>query len=155
MQSILYAPGEYVGKDMCQVSRKGTSFIRTDEKALFDKYQQAMASAADLIAEAGEYHRARRVAEKLSAVLPFLVVPDATLWQARYSSRGQLEGDPEPTDHVTFYLGRRYSVRNVDLEFTISHLHVMTETAVADLLDQIGNPRANGIWESLFGSPGG
>ena len=91
--TALYAPNSYVGKDMCQVGRKGGGFAGTDEKT-FDKYQQAMASVADLIAEAAEYHRPRRSVEQATAILPILVVPDDALWQARYSVGGQLEGDP-------------------------------------------------------------
>jgi hypothetical protein len=151
MRTSLYAAGEYVGKDMSQVGRdRRGGFTGNDEK-VFDKYQQAMASATDLIAAAVEYHRPRRAVEKVTAILPVLVVPDRTLWQARYSSRGQLEGEPEPADHLTFYLGRKYPVPNTGLEFRISHLHVVSETRMATLLGEIGH--AGGIWQLVFHGP--
>lgn len=151
MQTSLYTAGDYVGKDMSQVGRDGRGGFSGKDDKLFDKYQQAMSSVADLIAEAAEYHRPRRVAEQSTGILPVLVVPDATLWQARYSSRGQLESDPEPVSDLTFYLGRKYPVPGTGLEFRISHLHIVTETAVAALLQQIG--QSGGIWQLLFRGP--
>jgi hypothetical protein len=152
VQSRLYAADEPVGKTMRQVGRaRGGGFAATDEKALFDKYQQAMASSADLIVGAAEEQRPRRATSTFAAILPILVVPDGTLWMARYSSRGRLERDPEQTNEVSFYLGRPYPMPLEPLRpFTISHLHVMTKTAVADLLQQVGEPRANGIWQLMF-----
>jgi hypothetical protein len=152
MRTALYAPNHYVGKDMSQVGRKGDGFVGTDEKT-FEKYQQAMASSADLIAEAAEFHRPRRTTEHVTAILPILVVPDATLWEARYSSSGQLEADPQPTDEVTFFLGRRYFVESLALDFIITHLHIMTETTVAGFLQRIGQPQPGGIWDLLFQVP--
>lgn len=152
--SRLYRPGEYVGKDMSQVERRGGGLAGTDER-VFEKYQQAMASAAELIAAAVEYHRPRRPTEHVTAILPVLVVPDGTLWQARYSSRGDLEGDPEPADEVAFYLGRKYSIPlaipGTALDFRITHLHIVTETRMAALLGEIG--QAGGIWQLLFRAP--
>lgn len=150
LRSAPYPPGEPVGKVMCQVGRaKGGGFSATDEK-MFDKYQQAMASSADLIAEAAVEHRPRKATNMFTAVLPVLVIPDGTLWVARYSSRGSIERDPEQVREVSFYLGRKYSIPLLEHTFTITHLHIMTKTAVTDLLRQVGQPRPGGIWESLF-----
>ena len=50
-----------------------------------------MASSADLIAEA-EASSAAKSHRADTAILPILIVPDATLWEARY----QATGSPEP-----------------------------------------------------------
>jgi hypothetical protein len=150
MRTGFYSADESVGKDLCQVRRDPKAgFVATDEK-LFDKYQQALASAADLIAAAADEHKPRRAVPLFTAILPVLVVPDGTLWAARYSSRGQLERDPEQANEVTFYLDREYPVGSTGLTFTISHLHIMTERSVTDLLRQVGQPSPNGIWQLLF-----
>jgi hypothetical protein len=150
--SSVYQTDEPVGKVMRQVGRvRGGGFAGTDEKQLFDKYQQAAASSADLIGGAATAVWARRPTESFAAVLPILVVPDGTLWMARYSSRGQLDRDPERAHEVHFFLGRRYPYPQEPLRaYTISHLHVMTKTGVVELLQQVGQPSANGIWQQLF-----
>jgi hypothetical protein len=150
--SAVYPQNEPVGKSMRQVGRtKDGSFSNTDEKGLFDKYQQAMASCSDLVAQAAEEQRPRRTTTTFTAVLPILVVPDDTLWMAKYSSRGSLQVDPEPTREVTFYLGRQYPIPFEPLRpFTISHLHIMTKATAADFLRQVGQPSPGGIWQLLF-----
>lgn len=148
--SSLHGTGNYVGKDMCQVGRDKRGSLAGSDRELFDKYQQAMASSSDLIAEAAEDHRPRNERSIYTAVMPILVVPDGTLWAAWYTSRGRLERDPAQTDEVAFYLGRDYPLVREGLTFTISHLHIMTTRGVADLLRQVGEPRSQGLWEALF-----
>jgi hypothetical protein len=150
MRTSFYSANESVGKDLCQVRRDPRAGLVGSDEKLFDKYQQALASAADLIAAAEGEHRPRREVTLFTAILPILVVPDGTLWAARYSSRGQLERDPEQTNEVTFYLDRQYPVGSTGHTFTISHLHIMTETSVTDILRQVGQPSPNGIWQRMF-----
>jgi hypothetical protein len=150
VRSALYVSGDYVGKDMCQIGRDKRGSLVGSDGGLFDKYQQAMASSSDLIAEAADDHRVRYERSTFTAVLPILVVPDGTLWGARYSSRGRLEGEPVQTNEVTFYLGRDYPLTREGLTFTISHLQIMTKSGATELLRQVGEPRPQGIWEVLF-----
>jgi hypothetical protein len=152
VESALYPADEPVGKRVRQVARaRDGGFAAANERDLFDKYQQALASSADLITESAVELWARKVTQQLGAVLPVLVVPDGTLWRALYSSRGSLDRDPEQASEVTFFLGRRYPIQSdPNRAFTITHLHIMTKTAVTDLLRQIGQPRPDGIWRLLF-----
>lgn len=155
MGSTLYPPNDPVGKQMRQVGRVKGKFAATNERDLFDKYQQAMASSADLIVDSATETRPRKATEIFAAVLPVLVVPDGTLWMARYSSTGSIERDPEPASELTFYLGRKYPIPfDPERTFTVTHLHIMTKTAVTDLLREMGQPQRGGIWELLFGAVG-
>jgi hypothetical protein len=147
----LYPENEPVGKAMRQVAKTEDGGFSSTDKELFDKYQQALASCADQIRQAVQEAQPRRTRDTFAAILPVLVVPDGTLWMARYSSRGSLESDPQPAAEVTFYLGRPYPIPFEPLRaFTISHLHIMTKTAVIDFLRQVGVARPGGIWQQLF-----
>ena len=148
LQSRLYAQGDPVGKAMRQVGRQKGKPTGGDD--MFDKYQQAMASAAGLVDGAAQYHRVCKPRQEFTGILPLLVIPDGTLWVAKYSTGGDFRLNPEAADSIAFYLGRQYVVRSVSTVFTISQLHVMTETAAVDLLRQLGEPRPGGIWELLF-----
>jgi hypothetical protein len=150
IESAMYDVGQYVGKDICQIGRDKGNPVRTNDKDLFDKYQQALASSAELIQEAAEFHRPTRADERFSTVLPILAVPDGSLWIVRYASNGKLEGNPEPAKEVPFYLGRKYTVDRMGTTFTISHLHVMTRSAVADFLRHLDRAPKEDVWHKLF-----
>lgn len=150
--SAMYIRGEYAGKDMRQVGRDNKGNLTGSDKDLFDKYQQAMASAADLVAQAEREHRVRRPDPTYSVILPILALPDNTLWIARYSSSGELEHDPEQVSEMTFYLGRKYPLEKGGGEYVISHLHVATRSMLVQLLREIGQPGRDGIWDRFFKS---
>jgi hypothetical protein len=144
----LYKPGEPVGKAMRQVRRDNKGELAGGDE-VFDKWMQALASAAELVTESADLvaitavDRPRQV-----AILPVLVVSDATLWVADYASNGRLERDPFTVDEITFYLGRKYELRRQLLVFTISHLHIYTRRHVHTLFEQIAG--GGGIWPELF-----
>jgi hypothetical protein len=144
----LYRPGEPVGKSMRQVRRvnKG-ELVGGDE--VFDKWMQALASAADMVTAAAEELSIAAVDRIHSvALLPVLVVSDDTLWVADYASDGALKGVPFTVDEITFFLGRKYALARERLTFTISHLHIIRRGYVHTLFEQIA--RGGGIWQELF-----
>lgn len=145
----LYSLGEYVGKSMRQVGKtKKDDLFGGDE--VFDKWMQALASAGEVITEEADRigRRSDGPAAEFVVVIPILVVSDGTLWLAKYQADGSLDGAPARGDEVTFYLGRKYRLARQNFVFTISHLHVCTETRFSALLAEIAG--GGSIWPKLM-----
>jgi hypothetical protein len=149
----LYKSGEPVGKAMRQVKRDNRGeLVGGDE--VFDKWMQALASAADVVAlSADELSVPATGRPRYVAILPVLVVSDDTLWVADYESNGRIRRDPFKVEELTFFLGRKYSLERERTTFIISHLHNFTRTGINTLLDQVA--RGGGLWQELFDLPGG
>lgn len=143
MKHEFYPAYQRVGRSMTQVGRtaKEGELIGGDPE-VYDKWTQALASAADLIE--GAVHQKQAVA---TAVLPILVVADATLWTADYDDEGRVQGDPVHADDCTFYVGRQYTFAS-GFGFSISHLHVCTRTGLKKFLYEL--TRQTDQWGTLF-----
>jgi hypothetical protein len=143
-----YRAGEGVGKSMRQVrrDRKKDQMVAGDE--VFDKWTQALSSIGEMIEEGANTLSTAPQNLRMIAFLPVLVVPDGTLWIADYSSRGDLQRPPFQHTDVTYFLGRKYWLKREQVNFTISHLHIITRTAIRDWLSGIAN--GGGIWDDLM-----
>jgi hypothetical protein len=147
MQSRLYREGQPVGKAMRQIRRDNRGAL-TGGDEVFDKWMQALASAAELIEGAAEQLSVPSDKPKYATVLPVLVVSDDTLWVADYASNGRLRSDPFSVQEITFFLGRKYELKRERLTFTISHLHIYTRSHVSNFLQEVAGD--GGIWPELF-----
>lgn len=145
----LYPHGQPVGKAMRQVRKdQRDQLIGGDE--VFDKWMQALASAAEMVSDAANVLSAPEDRKpQVITVIPVLVVSDATLWAADYAANGTLNQPPFKVDEITFYLGRKYELPRERTTYTISHLHIETRGHVGAFLEQVG--RCGGVWEELFG----
>jgi hypothetical protein len=147
-QYALYGVGWSVGKAMRQVFRDSKGNLGGGDD-VFDKWAQALASAAEVISDAAaELSSHAGGKPRAVAVLPVLVVSDKTLWIADYASSGRLQRDPYTVDDITYYLGRKYELSRELVPFTISHLHIYTRSNVYTLFNEIVN--GGGVWEQLF-----
>jgi hypothetical protein len=146
----LYREGEPVGKSMRQVRRDNRGEL-TGGDEVFDKWMQALASAAELVADAANQLSVPGTGKpRYVALLPVLVISDNTLWVADYASNGRLARDPFTVQEITFYLGRTYELSRERLTFTISHLHIYTRSHLHALFEQIAG--GGSIWPELFAS---
>jgi hypothetical protein len=144
----LYPAGLLVGKAMNQVGRELISkAISASDRDAFDKWAQALSSIAELL-DARARQPVKRPYVEHVAFLPVLVVPDGTLWGAKYSTDGSLAEDPTQQSEISFYVGRKFSIGAPSADLTVTHLHICTRTAVSELLHQV--TYGGGIWEQLF-----
>jgi hypothetical protein len=142
-----YRAGQGVGKSMRQVRRdRKDQMVAGDE--VFDKWTQALASIGEMIEEGANILSTAPTHTRMIAFLPVLVVPDRTLWIADYSSRGDLQRAPFQHTDVTYYLGRKYWLKREQVNFSISHLHITTRTAIREWFAGIAN--GGGIWDELL-----
>jgi hypothetical protein len=145
-----YHAAQRVGKSMRQVRRdKKGQMVAGDE--VFDKWTQALASIGEMIEDGAALLSTAPTHTKMIAFVPVLVVSDGTLWIANYSSRGDLQGAPFPYTDVTYYLGRKYWLKREQVNFGISHLHIISRSAIRDWL--AGIAKGGGIWDKLLPVP--
>lgn len=125
-----YRPGDFVGKATDQVSRsKDGAFLSSDHE-VFDKITQAVNSARDLISSAFTPGGRRRT----HAIIPVLVLPDATLWQVEYADDGSVSDGPKPMPTATLFLKHSWTVETTRLHgyrsYSISHLEIVGVSAL-------------------------
>lgn len=143
----LYPAEKYVGKALVQVGMtEGGGFISNDYE-VFDKWGQAIASASGLIQQAARRQNNFLGVAHLTVVLPVLVVPDQTLWAAKYSEFGVLKHGPTQEDEVEFYLGNEqvFTENGNKLNVNVSHMHVVTKTGLVDFLQRFSKSGSDSI----------
>ncbi|MGJ3704662.1 hypothetical protein [Variovorax sp. AFSI2.2] len=142
----MYPIGAMVGKSTSQVGMTEKGDFTAGDSEVYEKWTQALGSAASLVQDAAYYEEASEGTFS-TVVLPFLVVADGTLWTADYSSDGLLMGDPVQCTHTTLFVGRDYW-RAGGISYQISHLHVCTRKGMEEFLDRVALDQ--GLWDLLF-----
>ena len=123
----LYKPGEPVGKSTVQVGRRvHDDGIFANDSELYEKWGQSISSADDLVKRTysdGEDDKK----SYLSAVIPFVVIPNNRLWMATYDNDGKLISGPEPTDRCSCFIGKDYEMGTLaHAEINLSHVEIVT-----------------------------
>lgn len=123
----LYKIDNLVGKSTAQVGRGADNTISYSDSEIYEKWGQCLSSANDLIDrvyEDGSDDNNRY----LSAVIPFVAVPDTRLWMAAYNDEGDLVRGPVATDRVSLFIGRAYEMgeRMARETLWLSHLEIVT-----------------------------
>ena len=145
-QSI-YPAGEYVGKSTAQIGKNEKGETISADGEVYDKWSQALASASELIADAVHRYKESSMGVCITAVIPVLVVSDATLWVADYSDDGLLQSAPQQVDQALLYVGREYW-KPMTVAYTVSHLHICTKAAVKTFFERIAADLP--FWDSVF-----
>jgi hypothetical protein len=130
ISKTLYSKDAYVAKSADQVGRRNDGSITATDGGVFEKISQAINSSRDLISEA--YLLEVSQEDRLTLVCPVLIVPDLTLWQIKYSDDGARIGSPEPANHVSYFIGKEWSVGL--MSYSISHLEILTFSEVSNFL---------------------
>lgn len=142
-----YPVGEFVGKSILRLKRdgkKGLVHSSSLESEIYNRWSQALASADELckaaaISVAGQH-------EKETVILPIVVVPDGTLWQAEYKADGTLAEPPAQVDATNLFLNHEVVVRPHNNWMNLSHVNFYTLTG----LDQFLRDLPNFQWSEWF-----
>lgn len=131
----LYPKSAYVAKSTDQVGRRADKSIIANDGGVFEKISQAINSSRDLITQAYDLDVSHQ--EYLTFVCPVLVVPDSTLWQVNYSDDGALAGSPVQANHVSYFIGKEWTVGSKlhELSYTLSHLEILTFSQVKSFVN--------------------
>jgi hypothetical protein len=136
--SGIYQLDAPTGKRTAQVSRAGSGF-KDDDRDPYEKWSQALASAADLVRDAGAV--ASDGQQALSLILPMLVVADGTLWVADYCENGERISAAQASDSVELFVDREYvwevPAMPASQIYRICHLHIYTRTGFSAFTQQL------------------
>jgi len=151
-ESMLYRSNEFVGKSSNQIGwKRNTNELIANDKEVYNKWAQAIASAHELIFECRKDRSLRNKIEVYNIILPILVVPDNCLWIVDYDTEGTRIADPTTCEHTSIYIGKQHKGSGVSLggwQYTLSHLEVMTLSGYKDFTKKIAS---NGdFWDDIF-----
>lgn len=136
----LYPEGGLVAKSIDQVG-KGSNGIISNDGSVFEKINQALHSAYDLI-RAAHYDKAETT-RNASIVLPILVIPDSRLWVIEYDEHGEQIGELNLADRVSYYVGQSWRVgyvgeKHMDfIWYEMSHLEIVSASHLETLLNEL------------------
>lgn len=134
----LYLKTQFVAKAIDQIGkRQDNNEITSNDGEVFDKISQAINSSVDLISEASNLDTSN-FPGYLTFVCPLLVVPDSSLWQAKYSDDGEQISEPEQIKHISYYIGKEWSVGGglQLLTYTLSHLEIVTCSEIQNFVEK-------------------
>jgi len=149
---LLYGAGLAVGKHTFQLRRDPPkNSFKTGDSGSYDKWSQALASAADLVKSAWSADARYGVTQTFSLVLPMLVVSDGALWVVDYDERGQ-RSEPKLVEECQLFVDRTYELEPRGAgTYTITHLHIFTRTGFVSFLRGIMAPNSL-LLERMFGA---
>jgi hypothetical protein len=119
LRDSFYREGEPVGKSKSQFGKLANGQIVSDDKEVYEKWSQAIASAEDLITQL-ELPQS----EGYTVVMPVLLVANDTLWTVNYSQDGLRPDAPQQVKSCSYFIGKQ--VVTPRYTYTISHLHIFT-----------------------------
>jgi hypothetical protein len=136
-QFSLYPKKHFVAKAVDQIGKRPDGEITSNDGEVFDKISQAINSSIDLIYEA-PYLDTDIHPVYLTFVCPVLVVPDSSLWQVKYSNDGEQIGEPEQIRHISYYIGKEWTVNGglQPLTYTLSHLEIVTYSEIQNFVEK-------------------
>jgi len=122
----MYKPGEPVGKSTVQVGRTMDGSISANDSELYEKWGQCLNSANDLV-ERLYWDGDEDKVNYMSAVIPFVVVPNGRLWMATYDDDGNMTKNPEPTDRCSCFIDKDYKMGTelASAEICLSHVEIV------------------------------
>jgi hypothetical protein len=127
-QYTLYKPHEPVGKSTVQVGRALDNTISANDAELYEKWGQCLSSANDLVERVYWDGSEDEEESYLSAVIPFVVVPNNRLWMVSYDEEGNRVCDPHPTNRCSCFIDKDYEMgtKLASARLWLSHIEIVT-----------------------------
>lgn len=140
--SRFYPSNDRVVKSTVQVGRTSEGAFSANDSDVYEKWGQALASAADLVDRTTLVEIGNANGDSpyplFATVLPCLVVPDGRLWGVDYDMNGVQMGLPRELKRASQFVGKSYELRaRSRLSLVLSHLEIVTFSGLFELLDLI------------------
>lgn len=119
-----------MGKSLDQIGRKdqkGKELVGNDSD-IYSKWSQAVNSSFEL-AETAYYESYDHQGKVfISFVMPIVVIPDNTLWIAKYDHEGNRVGVIKQKEECQYYICNKFELGDKisSEEIILTHLHIMT-----------------------------
>lgn len=138
-QHSLYKASEPVGKSTVQVGRGTDNAISSNDSELYEKWGQCLASVKELV-DSVYWDGSRDDQEKpyLSAVFPFVVVPNGRLWIVSYDEDGNRVSDPTSTDRCSCFIDKDYEMgtKLAKAHMSLSHVEIVTYDGMRSFIEK-------------------
>jgi hypothetical protein len=138
-EQTLYKIQHPVGKSTVQVGRATDNSISANDSELYDKWGQCLSSVKDLV-DRVYWDADKSDSEKLrlSAVFPFVVVPNGRLWVVAYDENGSRVSDPTPSDRCSCFVNKDYEMgtRLASAQLWLSHVEIVTYDGLQSFVEQ-------------------
>jgi len=138
-QHSMYKALEPVGKSTVQVGRGTDNAISANDSELFEKWGQCLSSVKELI-DSVYWDGGRKDPEDayLSAVFPFVVVPNGRLWIVSYDEDGNRISDPTPTDRCPCFIDKDYEMGTqlAKARMWLSHVEIVTYSGMRSFVEK-------------------
>jgi hypothetical protein len=147
----LYPERASVGKSTTQIRwNDGNKKLVTSDAESYDKWSQALNSAADLLA-ASTRKPLTDPNPVFTFVMPVLVVSNGSLWAVDYTEDGT-RGSPASVDETTLFVDREILFDGVYVKHSLrmSHLHIYTRIGFVNMLQSMAVPSSL-MLERIFG----
>lgn len=135
----LYKAQFPVGKSTVQVGRTPDNGISANDSELYEKWGQCLSSVKDLV-DRVYWDGGRKDTEKvyLSAVFPFVVVPNGRLWTVSYDEDGARTSDPTPADRCPCFINKDYEMGTnlASARIWLSHVEIVTYDGMRAFVEQ-------------------
>lgn len=125
----LYKPLDPVGKSTAQIGRGMDDIITANDNELYEKWGQCLSSVNELVERVyWDGDEKDHFDTYLSAVFPFVVVPNGRLWMVSYDENGNRISDPIPTDRCSCFINKDYKMGThlASTRMWISHVEIVT-----------------------------
>jgi hypothetical protein len=151
--NIFYPKNEFVGKSLLRIQLDKMTTSRSGESEIYDRWAQSLSSAVEMSASATSAAKHLSETSVFTAVLPFVVIPDGTLWRAVYDNTGRIIADPARVEECAYFVGREIEAAGPKgipwfQTFTFSHVHFVTLSGLQKFLSTAisGTP----AWSNIF-----
>jgi hypothetical protein len=138
-----YKTGEFVGKSLDQIGRKehGENELIGNDSDIYSKWSQAVNSSFELADTAFYESLDNQRKIFISFILPIVVIPDNTLWIARYDHEGNRLGEIEKNEECQYYICNKFVIGDKisSEEIILTHLHIMTFSKFEQFVNGIEN----------------
>jgi hypothetical protein len=150
LNDSFYVSMEQVGKDIVQLSVDKTNGGFVEARKVHEKISLSISSAFDLVADSINDFQDSSAGSALSVVLPIIVVPNNSIWVVDYDASGNITKEPFLLDSCELFLKKSVFAGNLPgVDYTYSHVHILTYEALGGFLIEINNPES-GFWDKLF-----
>lgn len=135
----VYKQRAFVGKSATQVGRATNGELTGSDSECYDKWSQAIASAAAFADQAISDFKLPEPERLTSAtaILPILVVSNDTLWAVDYTQKGEILKKPHLVKECLLYIDKAVTIHQGVMK--ISHLHVFTLEGFEKFLAKLAN----------------
>ena len=124
-----------------------TGKVVANDGEIYDKWAQAVSSAHDILnQECYQLSKSDSDLDCQTVIIPILVVPDNSIYKVVFDETGNVKGDSEIVEYISYFLGTELKIDTTRLKhngeadqpsYTLSHLEVVSLNKLHNIIEAI------------------